>query len=49
METITIPKTEYIQMKAEIETLRKSHLYKKVLQSKEELKEKVYTRADLGF
>jgi len=49
METVTIPKTQYLKMKSEIKTLRNSDLYKKVLKSKEELKQKVYTRKDLGF
>lgn len=49
METVTIPKSEYLQMKSEIETLRNSDLYQKILKSKKELKKKVYTRTDLGF
>ena len=49
MDTITIPKSEYLQMKSEIEALKNSSLYKKILKSKEELKKKVYTRKDLGF
>jgi len=49
MDTITISKTKYLQMKNEIKTLRNSSLYKKILRSKEELKKKVYTRKDLGF
>ena len=49
METITIPKSEYEQMKLELKTLRNSELYKKILKSKEELKEKVYSRKDIGF
>lgn len=49
MENVTISKTEYLKMKSEIKTLRNSELYKKILKSKEELKNKVYTRKDLGF
>ncbi len=49
METITIPKAEYLRMKSEIKTLRNSDLYKKVLKSKKEIKKKIYTRKDLGF
>ena len=49
METVTIPKHEYLKMKTELKTLRNSKLYKKVLKSKEELKTKTYTRKDLGF
>ena len=37
MDTITISKTKYLQMKNEIKTLRNSSLYKKILRSKEEL------------
>ncbi|MFP4402426.1 MAG: hypothetical protein ACLFPL_04300 [Candidatus Nanoarchaeia archaeon] len=47
--TISIPKKQYLQMKREIRTLKNSELYKKVLKSREELKEKVFTREDLGF
>ncbi len=49
MDSVTIPKSEYLKMKSEIKTLRDSELYKKILKSKEELKKKAYTRKDLGF
>lgn len=49
METITISKDKFLQMKREINTLRNSSLYKKVLQSNRELKEKIYTREDIGL
>ena len=48
-DTVTIPKKEYEQMKAEIETLRNTDLYKKILDSKKRLQKKIYTREDLGF
>jgi len=49
-EVVTIPKTEYIEMKKEIETLRKTNLYKRLLEFEENIKKgRSYTRKDLGF
>jgi hypothetical protein len=49
MEKIIVDKKKYIQLKKEVETLRNSNLYKKILKTNEELKKKIYTRKDLGF
>ena len=49
METITIPRVEYEQMKAEVETLRNTKLYKRLMEFEENIAHKKYTRADLGF
>ncbi|MBI2207967.1 hypothetical protein HYU50_00565 [Candidatus Woesearchaeota archaeon] len=48
--TITISKQEYSQMKEEIEFLRKTSLYKRLLQFEENIESgKIFTRKDLGF
>ena len=50
METITLPKTEVEQLHREIETLRNSDLYKRLLEFEKNIAEgKRFTRADLGF
>jgi len=49
METITIPKQEYEEMKTEIETLRNTKLYKRLMEFEKNIAKKKYTRADLGF
>tara|TARA_Y100000310_G_scaffold169013_1_gene169040 strand:- start:400 stop:552 length:153 start_codon:yes stop_codon:yes gene_type:complete len=50
METITIPKLEFEEMKVELETLRKSRLYQRLLEFEERVLEgKKFTREDLGF
>ena len=50
METVTLPKTELEQLQREIETLRNSGLYKRLLEFEKNLAEgKRFTRADLGF
>ncbi|MCX6708880.1 MAG: hypothetical protein NTW67_04520 [Candidatus Woesearchaeota archaeon] len=49
METITIPKVEYQVMLAELETLRRTDLYKRLLQFMQNIQGKKFTRADLGF
>ena len=50
METITLPKTEFEQLHREIETLRNSSLYKRLLEFEKNIAEgKRFTRADLGF
>jgi hypothetical protein len=49
METITIPKAKYEHMLAELETLRRTDLYKRLLQFMQNIQKKKFTRADLGF
>lgn len=49
MDTISISRTEYEQMKQEITTLRNSSLYKRLLEFEKNIKVKKYTRKDLGF
>jgi len=50
METIRILKREFEQMKMEIQVLRSSKIYKRLLEFEEKIsKEKKYTRKDLGF
>jgi hypothetical protein len=48
-ETVTIPKEEYQQMRSEIETLRRTDLYKRLLEFMQNIQKKKFTRADLGF
>ncbi|MBI2671735.1 hypothetical protein HYX16_02265 [Candidatus Woesearchaeota archaeon] len=49
-ETITIPKVKFEQMKVEIELLRNSKLYKRLLEFEKNIAEgKKYIRKDLGF
>ncbi|MBI2657123.1 hypothetical protein HYX08_00330 [Candidatus Woesearchaeota archaeon] len=50
METITLPKSELEQLHRELETLRNSGLYKRLLEFEKNISEgKKFTRADLGF
>ena len=49
METVTIPKSKYDQMVAELETLRRTDLYKRLLQFIQNIQKKKFTRRDLGF
>ena len=50
METVTIPKSKYEDMKREIKTLRNSKLYRRLIECEENIKSgSVYTREDLGF
>ena len=50
METVTLPKTEVEQLHREIETLRNSSLYKRLLEFEKNIaKGRKFTRADLGF
>ena len=50
MEIITIPKMEFEQLHKELETLRNSGLYKRLLEFEKNISEgKKFTRADLGF
>lgn len=49
-EVVTITREKYLGMKREIETLRKTRLYKRLLEFEENVMAgKVYTRKDLGF
>lgn len=48
-ETVTIPREEYVKMKHELETLRCTKLYKRLLEFEGNIKKKEYTRQDLGF
>jgi len=48
METITLPKSELEQLHRELETLRNSGLYKRLLEFEKNIVEgKRFTRADL--
>ncbi len=50
MDTVTIPKTEFEQMKTEIKTLRKSDIYLRLLEFELNIvRGKTFTRKDLGF
>ena len=49
METITIPRTEYELMVTEIDALRRTDLYKRLLQFITNIQQKKYFRKDLGF
>lgn len=49
METITIPKQKFQQMKREIETLRESRIYQRLLEFEQNIAIKKYSRKDLGF
>lgn len=50
METITIPKQEYKEMKQELESLRNTSLYKRLLEFEKNTGEgKKFTQKDLGF
>ena len=50
METISIPKEEYEQMKIELETLKNTRIYKRLLEFEKNISEgKKFTRKDLGF
>ncbi len=50
METINTPKIKFKEMQIELETLRKSRLYQRLLEFEQRiLQGKRYIRADLGF
>ena len=50
METITLPRLELEQLHRELETLRNSGLYKRLLEFEKNISEgKRFTRKDLGF
>ncbi len=49
-EMVTIPKMKYVQLVEEIETLRKTKLYQRLLEAEANVSTgKKYTRADVGF
>jgi hypothetical protein len=48
-KTVTLPKEEYQQMVVELETLRRTDLYRRLLQFIENIQKKKFTRADLSF
>ncbi len=50
METITLPKVQFQQMQVELETLRHSSLYARLLEFEKNIAQgKKFTRKDLGF
>lgn len=50
METVTLSRTEFEQIQAELETLRHSSLYKRLLEFEHNIvKGRKYSRKDLGF
>jgi hypothetical protein len=50
MEMVSIPKAKLEQMKQELKTLRKTKLYKRLIEFEENIsKGKKYTRKDLEF
>jgi len=49
METVTIPKEEYITLIEEVKMLKNTRLYQRLLEFEANIKSKKYTRADLGF
>ena len=56
METVTIPRIEFNKLEQEnkklrnqVEILRNTKLYKRLLECLENLKKKEYTRRDLGI
>jgi len=48
-ETVTLPRAKYDQMVVELETLRQSDLYKRLLQFTENIQKARFTRKDVGF
>jgi PHD/YefM family antitoxin component YafN of YafNO toxin-antitoxin module len=48
-ETITIKKEEFEQMQRELDVLRKTSLYKRLLEFEQNISEQRFTRKDLGF
>ena len=49
METVTITREEYQELKEEIKTLRESKLYQRLLEFEKNITQKKYSRKDLGF
>lgn len=48
-ETVTLPRAEYQQMVIELTTLRRTDLYKRLLQFMQNIQVAKFTRSDLGF
>ena len=49
-ETITIPKEKYLKLKEENKILRRTDLYRRLLEFEQNIKTgKIFTRKDLGF
>ena len=49
METVTLSKEEFNQMKQELNTLKETEIYKRLLEFEENIKQKKFSRKDLGF
>ena len=49
METVTIPKVDFEIMQKELETLRHTAIYKRLLEFEKNISNKKYTKKDLGF
>lgn len=48
-ETVTIPRDEYLQLVHEVEVLRRTDLYQRLLQFMHNIQKQKFTRADIGF
>ena len=48
-ETIVIPRKEFEAIQRELETLRHSSLYKRLLEFEKNIQKKKFSRSDLGF
>jgi len=49
METVTIPRVDFELMQREIEVLRHTSLYARLLEFEKNIFRKKFTRRDLGF
>jgi len=49
METITVPKAEFELMRTELELLRNSKIYQRLLEFEQNIAHKKLTRKNLGF
>jgi len=49
MDTVTLSREEYESMQQELDTLRNSKIYKRLLEFEKNIEEEKYTREDLGF
>ena len=49
METITIPIERFRQMEMEIRMFKDSNIYQRLLEFEDNIKNKKFTRKDLGF
>jgi len=49
METVTIPKRKFEEMKRKISVLKNMEIYKRLLEFERNIQVKRYTRRDLGF